>query len=163
MRLLTCALALFVLLTGCSSGGLPPGLVGKPAPALAIPDAAPANPLASLRGKVVVLNFWASWCAPCLLEFPSLAALQRDLPGIAVLAVSFDQDPANYRRFLAKHPVALRTALDPTGRSNAAFGSLRPPETWVIDKQGMVRRRFIGAQEWTTSEIEEYLRALEKE
>lgn len=138
-------------------------MVGRPAPALAIPGAQPADPLAELRGKVVVLNFWASWCAPCLLEFPSLAALARDLPGVAVLAVSFDQDTAAYQRFLAKHPVALRTALDPTGRSNAAYGTLRPPETWVIDKHGTVRRRFIGAQDWTTGEIEDYLRSLERE
>ncbi len=110
-----------------------------------------------------MLNFWASWCAPCLLEFPSLAALGRDLPGVAVLAVSFDQDPSAYERFLRMHPFGLRTALDATGRSNGVFGTARPPETWIIDKQGIVRRRFIGAQEWTTSEIEEYLRALERE
>ncbi len=144
---------------GCNTGNAPLGLVGKPAPALSIPDG--GNPLAALRGKVVVLNFWASWCAPCLLEFPSLAALRRDLPGVEVLAVSFDEDPEAYRRFLARHPLGLQTALDPTGRSNRAFGTERPPETYIIDKRGVVRRRFIGAQEWTTPEIEEYLRALE--
>lgn len=163
MRPFSCALLLLLALAGCNSGGPPPGLVGKPAPSIAIPGASPSDPLAALRGKVVVLNFWASWCAPCLLEFPSLAALQRDLPGITVLAVSFDQSPPDYQRFLERHPVALHTALDASGRSNAAFGTTRPPETWVIDKRGTVRRRFVGAQEWTTGEIEEYLRSLERE
>ncbi len=153
------------MLLGCNTGNAPLGLLGKPAPALSIPDGdpvqRPANPLAALRGRVVVLNFWASWCAPCLLEFPSLAALQHDLPGIAVLAVSFDRDPLAYRQFLARHPFALRTALDPSGRSNQAFGTARPPETYILDKTGTIRRRFIGAQDWTDPEIEHYLRALE--
>ena len=110
---------------------------------------------------MVVLNFWASWCAPCLEEFPSLAALQHDMPGITVLAVSFDQDPEAYARFLGRHPFPIRTALDTSGRSNQAFGTTRPPETYIIDPHGNIRRRFIGAQDWTSPEIEDYLRALQ--
>lgn len=160
-RPLLAALALALLLTGCNTGNAPLGLLGKPAPALQVPSpSGVTNPLAALRGRVVVLNFWASWCAPCLVEFPSLAALQRDLPRITVLAVSFDQDPAAYHRFLARHPLALETALDPTGRSNRSFDTTRPPETYVIDPHGIVRRKFIGAQDWTSPEIESYLRAL---
>ena len=144
-------------LSGCNTGNAPLGLIGKQAPALAIP----ADPLAALKGHVVVLNFWASWCAPCLEEFPSLTALQQQMPGVTVLAVSFDRDPQAYARFLRVHHIALRTALDTTGRSNEAFGTTRPPETFIIDRQGLVQRRFIGAQDWTTPEIEGYLRALE--
>ncbi len=144
-------------LAACNTGTVALGLVGKPAPALNLPD----HPLAELRGRVVVLNFWASWCAPCLEEFPSLTALQQQMPGITVLAVSFDQDPAAYTRFLALHHITLRTELDTTGRSNEAFSTTRPPETYIIDKHGVVRRKFIGAQEWTTPEIESYLRSLE--
>ena len=162
-RFVPAALALAFLLTaGCNTGNAPLGLLGKSAPALQIPSAGgTANPLAALRGRVVVLNFWASWCAPCLLEFPSLAALQRDLPGITVLAVSFDQDPEAYRRFLARHPFPIQTALDPTGRSNQAFDTTRPPETYILDPHGVVRRKFIGAQSWTSLEIESYLHALQ--
>lgn len=138
------------------------GRLGKPAPALAIPAGnGTANPLAALRGRVVVLNFWASWCPPCLLEFPSLAALQHDLPGITVLAISFDQDPAAYASFLRRHPFPLQTALDPTGRSSSAFNTTRPPETYIIDAHGIIRRKFIGAQDWTNPEIESYLRTLQ--
>ena len=147
-------------LPGCNTGNANLGPIGKPAPALSIPGQSPGNPLAALRGKVVVLNFWASWCPPCLEEFPSLTALQQQMPGIVVLAVSFDRDPAAYARFLRRHPLALRTALDTTGRSNRAFGTTEPPETWIIDPHGIIRRKFIGAQDWTSPEIESYLRAI---
>lgn len=151
------ALLSLLLLAGCDTGNASLGLVGKPAPALNLPG----QPLASLRGHVVVLNFWASWCGPCLEEFPSLAALQVQQPSVRVLAVSFDRDPDAYTRFLRIHPFALHTALDATGRSNEAFGTTRPPETYILDRNGIVRRRFIGAQDWTSPEIQGYLRALE--
>ncbi len=157
-RLLAAVTLALTLLPGCNTGNANLGLIGKPAPALSIPPA--GNPLAALRGRVVVLNFWASWCAPCLVEFPSLEALQRDLPGVTVLAVSFDTDPAAYANFLRRHPLTLRTALDPTGRSNQAFGTTMPPETYILDSKGIVRRKFIGGQDWTSLEIESYLRAI---
>ncbi len=148
---------LSLLLTACNTGNASLGLLGKAAPALNLPG----HPLAALRGRPVVLNFWASWCAPCLLEFPSLEALQQQVPGVTVLAVSFDRDPEAYARFLSLHHITVRTALDTSGRSNEAFGTTRPPETYILDSHGIVRRRFIGAQDWTDPEIESYLRALE--
>jgi cytochrome c biogenesis protein CcmG/thiol:disulfide interchange protein DsbE len=151
------ALLLPLLFTACNTGNASLGLLGKPAPALNLPG----HPLASLHGHPVVLNFWASWCAPCLLEFPSLEALQQQLPGVTVLAVSFDRDPQAYARFLRQHHITVRTALDTTGRSNTAYGTSEPPETYILDSSGVVRRRFIGAQDWTDPEIESYLRALE--
>ena len=146
-----------VFTSACNTGSAPTGLLGKPAPALGLAG----DPLAALRGRVVVLNFWASWCAPCLAEFPSLTLLQRQLPAVAVYAVSFDRDPAAYARFLRVHHITLRTALDTSGRSNEAFGTTRPPETYIIDRTGIVRRRFIGAQDWTSPEITAYLQALQ--
>ena len=83
------------------------------------------------------------------------------MPEIAMLAVSFDRGEAAYQRFLRLHPFAVPTALDTTGRSNEAFGTTRPPETFILDKTGIVRRKFIGPQDWTSPEIESYLRALE--
>jgi cytochrome c biogenesis protein CcmG/thiol:disulfide interchange protein DsbE len=142
--------------TACNRGKVPLGLIGKPAPALYLAG----HPLQALRGRVVVLNFWASWCAPCLEEFPALEALQQQIPGITVLAVSFDKTQQAYDTFLQRHRIDLRTALDTTGRSNAAYGTLMPPETWVIDPSGIIRRRFIGPQDWTSPEIESYLRAI---
>ena len=82
------------------------------------------------------------------------------MPELRVLAVSFDRDPAAYGEFLRRHPLQLETALDSTGHANEAFGTTRPPETFILDKTGVVRRKFIGAQDWTDPEIESYLRAL---
>jgi cytochrome c biogenesis protein CcmG/thiol:disulfide interchange protein DsbE len=147
----------FAALSGCNTGNAHLGLLGKPAPALNLPN----HPLDALRGRVVVLNFWTSWCPPCLEEFPSLAALQRQMPGVAVLAVSFDKDPQAYARFLGRHPFALRTTLDSSGRSSEAFGVTGPPETYILDRHGVVRRKFVGAQDWTSPEIVSYLRALQ--
>ena len=148
-----------LLLAGCNTGNAPLGLIGKPAPALNLPG----HPLRALRGRPVVLNFWASWCGPCQVEMPSLEALQRAMPGVTVLAVSFDTDPAAYARFLRTHPLTIRTALDASGRSNQAYGTTVPPETYVLDRNGVVERKFIGEPDggWTNPEIESYLHALE--
>jgi cytochrome c biogenesis protein CcmG/thiol:disulfide interchange protein DsbE len=158
LPILSCTLACVFIsaFTACNTGDAPMGLIGQSAPALHLPE----HPLQSLRGRVVVLNFWASWCGPCLLEFPSLQALQQQMPGVTVLAVSFDKTPQAYETFLQRHHIDLRTALDTTGRSNAAYGTEMPPETWIIDPHGIIRRRFIGPQDWTSPEIESYLRAI---
>lgn len=116
--------------------------------------------LSKLRGRVVVLNFWASWCAPCIEELPSLEQMQRELPQVQVVAVSTDEDAAAYQRFVAEHHVSLLTVRDADQRSNALYGSFRYPETYVIDKTGVIRRKFIGAQQWTSPEIVGYLQKL---
>src|SRR5665213_3117438 len=90
------------LLTGCDRGSHPEQL-GQPAPEFAISDGSQSVDLVKLRGHVVVLNFWASWCEPCVAELPSLTALQRDLPQIQIVTVSMDQDPDAYRRFLLRY------------------------------------------------------------
>lgn len=123
-------------------------------------DGAHALRLDQYRGKVVVLNFWAAWCPPCLEEFPSLIELQRQMPGIAVLAISFDEDDQLYRQFLIDNHIDLPTIRDATQRSNHAYGTTRPPETFIIDRNGVLRRKFIGAQDWTSPEIEQYLKQL---
>ena len=116
--------------------------------------------LAKLRGKVVVLNLWATWCAPCVEELPSLLAMQKEHPEIAVVAVSADQDDAVYRRFLVRHQVDVTTVRDSDQKVNAMYGTVQIPETYIIDRQGVLRRKFIGAQDWTGKEISEYLRKL---
>jgi cytochrome c biogenesis protein CcmG/thiol:disulfide interchange protein DsbE len=150
-------LLLLALLPGCNTGNPSFGLIGKPGPALHLPS----QPLAADRGHVVLINFWASWCGPCLQEFPSLVQLQQKLPQVRILAVSFDEDPEAYQAFLIRHPFPLHMALDSSGISSSAYGVTAPPETYVLDTHGIVRRKFIGAQDWTTPEILGYLRALQ--
>ena len=148
-----------LLASGCDRGAHP-GQIGHAAPAIQLQDGDHTISLDQFRGKIVVLNFWASWCPPCLEEFPSLATLQQQMPGIVVLAVSFDHDPAAYRQYLLDNHLGVRTLLDTTEHSNLAFGTSRPPETFVLDRDGTVRRKFIGAQDWISPEITDYLKQL---
>jgi len=144
---------------GCERGAHP-GNIGKPAPQFVISDGIQTIDLSKLRGQVVVLNLWASWCPPCVEELPSLLEMQQDMPGIKVVAVSIDQDDTVYRRFLTRHDVHLVTVRDPDGRINALYGTAQIPETYVIDRQGVLRRKFVSAQNWTNPEILSYLSKL---
>ena len=144
---------------GCDRGSHP-GNIDKPAPQFVLGDGTRTVDLAKLRGRVVVLNLWASWCAPCVEELPSLLALQQQMPKLAIVAVSADQDPEVYRHFLVEHHVDLLTVRDEEQRVNALYGTVQIPETYIIDRQGVLRRKFIGAQNWTSPEITSYLAKL---
>jgi thiol-disulfide isomerase/thioredoxin len=119
--------------------------------------------LAKLRGHVVVLNFWATWCAPCLEEMPSLEALQQQMPQVDVVLVASDETFTEYESYLARRPVKLLTVFDEKQTSNALYGSFRFPETYIIDKQGVVRRKLIGPQEFSSPEIVNQLKKLAAE
>lgn len=157
--LLAAAVLLILTATGCDRNSHPEQL-GTRAPMFTVNDGEHTVDLNKLHGHVVLLNFWASWCPPCLEELPSLEELQRDLPQVQVVAVSMDEDSAAYERFLKKYSVSLLTVRDGDQRSNAMYGTFRPPETYVIDKNGVIRRKFIGPQEWTSPEIVSYLKKL---
>ncbi|WP_446743609.1 TlpA family protein disulfide reductase [Silvibacterium acidisoli] len=146
-------------LAGCDRGDHP-AQVGTAAPGFTITDGAQTVRLSDYHGKVVLLNFWASWCAPCIEELPSLIALQKQMPEVTVIAVNFEDEEDSYRQFLKDNHVDLLTIRDASEKSNHAYGTTRPPETYVIDKQGIIRRKFIGPQQWTGPEIENYLRNL---
>jgi cytochrome c biogenesis protein CcmG, thiol:disulfide interchange protein DsbE len=148
-----------LLATGCDRGSHPEN-IDKPAPQFALGDGTRTADLSKLRGRIVVLNFWASFCAPCVEELPSLLALQKQMPNLAVVAVSIDQDPNVYRHFLIEHHVDVLTVRDEEQRVNALYGTVQIPETYIIDKQGVLRRKFIGAQNWTSPEITGYLSRL---
>lgn len=153
--------ALAIAATGCNRGGYPTD-INRPAPNVTIHDGTQTVSLAQYRGKIVVLNFWASWCVYCAAEWPSLEQLQNQFPNLVVIAVAFDSDPADYKQYVTDNQLHNMTViLDPTDKSNLAFGTTRPPETYVIDPRGMIRRRFIGAQDWSTPEIQSYIRSLE--
>jgi thiol-disulfide isomerase/thioredoxin len=144
---------------GCDRGGHP-GQIGKAAPMFAVSDSERSVDLAKLRGKVIVLNFWASWCAPCVEELPSLEAMQHRLPQVLVVAISTDEDGGAYQTFLKQHNVDLLTVDDAAQTSNALYGTFRYPETYIIDKNGVVRRKLIGPQNFTSPEMVDYLKKL---
>jgi peroxiredoxin len=156
-------LGLIVVLAsvGCYSGSRPPR-IGSTAPDFTVQDAQTRVTLSQLHGQVVVLNFWATWCAPCVEEVPSLVEMQRRLKGkgVTVLAVSVDVDDNAYRHFVTDHGLSLLTVRDPDQKSNALYGSFKFPETYIIDRNGVMRRKFIGAVDWTTPEITDFLSKL---
>jgi cytochrome c biogenesis protein CcmG/thiol:disulfide interchange protein DsbE len=149
---------LTISLSGCYSGTRPPR-IGTVAPDFTVRDSERAVTLSQLRGKVVVLNFWATWCAPCVDEVPSLVQLQQRMKnqGVVVLAVSVDEDGTAYQQFLRNHNVDLLTVRDPSGKSNDLYGTFKFPETYIIDRNGIMRRKFIGEVDWSEPEIVEFL------
>jgi len=148
-----------IFVAGCERGDHP-GNIGKPAPQFVVSDGVQSVDLSKLRGRIVVLNLWATWCAPCIEELPSLLAMQREMPDIAVVAISIDQDDAIYRSFLARNHVNLVTIRDESERINSLYGTVQIPETYVIDRNGILRRKFVSAQNWTSPEILDYLKKL---
>jgi len=152
------ACLLLVALSGCYSGTRPPR-IGSNAPDFTVQDAQSKITLSQYRGQVVVLNFWATWCAPCVEELPSLVEMQRRMKakGVTVLAVSVDVDERAYRQFVKDHSVNLLTVRDPDQKSNSLYGTSKFPETFVIDRNGVMRRKFIGAVDWTEPEITDFL------
>lgn len=151
-------IGLLLVLGGCYSGSRPPR-IGSTAPDFTVQDSQNKVTLSQLRGQVVVLNFWATWCAPCVEEVPSLVAMQQRMKakGVTVLAVSVDVDDSAYRRFVKDHNVNLLTVRDPGQKSNGLYGTSKFPETYVIDRNGVMRRKFIGAVDWTEPDITEFL------
>jgi peroxiredoxin len=145
-------------LSGCYSGSRPPR-IGRAAPDFTVRDSEHAVTLSQFKGQIVVLNFWATWCAPCVEEVPSLVRMQQRMKtkGVTVLAVSVDVDDSNYRRFVKDHSVNLLTVRDSDQKSNALYGTFKFPETYIIDRNGVMRRKFIGAVDWTEPEIIDFL------
>lgn len=152
------ALVVLISLSGCYSGSRPPR-IGSNAPDFTVQDSERRVSLHDLRGQVVVLNFWATWCPPCVEEMPSLVEMQRRMKdkGVIVVAVSVDVDQNAYQQFRKDHNVNLLTVRDPNQKSSNLYGTFKFPETFVIDRKGVMRRKFIGAVEWTAPEITNFL------
>lgn len=149
-----------LLVTGCDRGARP-DMVGRPAPQFTVVDADRKVALSDHRGKIVVLNFWATWCPPCVEEMPSLVAMQAKMKDkVTVLAVSTDHDKAAYDKFIREKTVGLLTVRDSELKSARLYGTYRYPETFVIDANGVLRRKFIGPVEWNNPEIIDYLNKL---
>ena len=104
--------------------------------------------LADYRGKVVLLNFWGTWCEPCVVELPSLLQLHHDEPNLVILAVSIDEDPDEYAQFIARRHVDLITVRDPGQTAATLFHTDMWPETYVIDRKGVIRSKYVGPQDW---------------
>ena len=159
-RLFPLAFLLLLPLTPGCDRGAHPYLMNKPAPDFNVADGSTSIHLANYRGKVVVLNFWATWCAPCIQEMPGLIDLHHDRPDLTVLGVSIDEDPEAYSRFLVRRHVDFPTVRDPNQSAARLFHTDGWPETYIIDRQGIIRRKIVGDPDWSNPEIRAYLDGL---
>jgi cytochrome c biogenesis protein CcmG/thiol:disulfide interchange protein DsbE len=124
-----------------------PTAIGSVAPdfTLASLDGEPIR-LADLRGRPVIVNFWASWCGPCIEEFPLLrdAAARHEADGLAVIGVVYRDRAEAAREFMERHGGTWAAAMDPGEQVATAYGVVGPPETYFIDRDGTIVARNIG-------------------
>lgn len=159
-RLLTLLLlASLALSSGCNRGAHPK-MLNIPAPDFTVSDGASTIHLANYRGKVVLLNLWATWCAPCVQEMPALVQLHHDDPNLAILAISVDEDPDAYKRFVNERHIDLTTVRDPNESVAKLYGSDGWPETYIIDRKGVIRRKVVGDPDWSNPEIRSFIQGL---
>ncbi|MCJ2045253.1 DsbE family thiol:disulfide interchange protein [Methylobacterium sp. J-078] len=141
------------LRSGADPAAIPSALIGKPAPAFALAampglnaNGAPVPGLSrdDLLGRVTVVNFWASWCAPCQIEHPQLMRLARE-PGVRLVGVDYKDTAENGRRFLTRNGVPFAAVgMDVEGRVGIDFGVYGVPETFIIGPDGTIRDKLVG-------------------
>jgi cytochrome c biogenesis protein CcmG/thiol:disulfide interchange protein DsbE len=147
------ALLFLVRLHGGDPSRVPSALIGRPAPAFALApleglqrDGQPVPGLSrdDLKGRVTVVNVWASWCGPCRQEHPLLVELAKD-PAIRVVGINQKDNPENARRFLGQlgNPFAA-VGVDPNGRASIEWGVYGVPETFIVGADGTIRHKQIG-------------------
>ena len=165
VALLAVGLAFAVIPMQC--GREEPFLAGAPAPDLRFTDLEGREvALSSFQGHLVVLNLWATWCAPCLAELPSLDRLHRALSrdGLVVLAVSVDEKATDVAGFVKAHGLTLAVLRDPAGAMAARdLHATSYPTTFVIDAGGRLRERYLGVADWDLPEALDHFRALMSE
>jgi peroxiredoxin len=136
--------------------------VGSAAKEFSVRDSDHQVSLNQFRGQVVVLNFWATWCPPCMQELPSMMEMQNQLRsrGVVVLGVSIDVDGDAYHRFLKQRGVNFVTVRDPEQKVAGMYGTSGWPESYIIDRQGVLRRKVVGPINWGSPEVMQFLAKL---
>jgi cytochrome c biogenesis protein CcmG, thiol:disulfide interchange protein DsbE len=154
--LLVCLVALFVDSNNWQGEH---SLRGRPGKDLHFTADGKPEQLSDFRGKVVILNFWATWCQPCVDETPSLIGLQKRIAplGGTVLGVSLDEDQKAYLDFLKAYQVDFPTYRDPSKQSARDFGTSKYPETYIINRQGFIERKIVGPQDWMSPQMVAYV------
>jgi peroxiredoxin len=148
-------LVLGTLLAGCErpTGGGADIAVGQVAPDFTLKDLDGRSvSLSDYRGKVVFLNFWATWCPPCREEMPAMERLNAVFEGkdFVMLAVNVEKDLEPVRAFLAQHPHSFAVLLDQQSAVQNLYGVFRFPETFLLDQEGRLVERFLGARDWSS-------------
>ncbi|OGB90110.1 hypothetical protein A2625_04785 [candidate division WOR-1 bacterium RIFCSPHIGHO2_01_FULL_53_15] len=166
--LLVCLFVGFAVSAFALGGQAPQGLpeTGRPAIDFKLPDLSGRTiSLSGHKGKVIFLNFFATWCPPCREEMPSMQALYNKLKGrdFEMLAVSIDRDAAKLKAFVEKNKYTFRILSDPDGTVASQYGVGAIPATFIIDKKGRIAGSFVGGRDWTERSVLEMLTRLMKE
>ena len=139
---------------------IPSALINKPAPDFSLPQLqTPDKKLsaADMRGQVWVLNVWGSWCVSCRYEHPVLNELAKQQL-VPIIGLNWKDKPEDATAWLARFGNPYQTSVtDRDGRVAIDYGVYGAPETYIIDRQGILRRKFVSAQNWTSPEILDYL------
>jgi len=145
---------------GTDPHALPSVLEGRVAPGFALKTLEGEDvDLASLAGKPLVLNFWATWCQPCALEHPNLMAGARRNPGVVFLGVLYGDTPEKAKRYLARAGSAYPTLVDPGQRTAMDYGVGGVPETFFIDRGGRIVKKL--AQPLSAAELQRNVEAIQ--
>ena len=134
--------------------------VGKPAPQFTLVDTKGKTwDLTELKGKVVFLNFWATWCPPCRKEMPSMQRVHTFMPNdrFIMLAILNNDDPTLADAMAAKIGATFPILIDPEGKVAKTYGLTGVPETYIIDKQGILQEKFLGEVQWDSPEAMQML------
>ncbi|MGH9785225.1 MAG: TlpA family protein disulfide reductase [Terriglobia bacterium] len=118
--------------------------------------------LGDFRGKIVLLNFWATWCPPCIEEMPSLNRLaeQNADKGLQIIGVSVDENADAYQEFLSRNKISFLTVRDASRGTSDRYGTFKLPESYVVSREGRLLRKVIGAADWTSQEMLTYFEGL---
>jgi cytochrome c biogenesis protein CcmG/thiol:disulfide interchange protein DsbE len=140
------------------SGTLEPRIVhaGETAPNFSIvTDDGRTITRSDFGGKLLVLNFWATWCPPCIEETPTLNAFQRVMGplGVVVLGVSVDRNEKLYKEFRQRFQISFLTTRDPEENISASFGTFQFPESYIINRSGKIVEKIISSQNWMDPEF----------
>lgn len=151
-----------VFLSGCDRSAEAPvkRTIGKPAPDFVLKDTTGKTwRLADFRGKVVFVNFWATWCPPCRAEMPSMQKLHQSLPAdsFQMLTILSNDRAELAEKFVAAIGFSAPVLLDPENDAYWAYGLTGVPETYIVDKQGILREAVIGPMHWDSPEARRML------
>ena len=160
MKTIASAVSLLIVLSGLLGMAARPPLIGSPAPEIVLKDLQGRDvKLSDLRGKVVLVNFWATWCKPCKEEMPAMQASYDKLrdKGFVVLAVNELEDTARVAEHIRTHGHTFEVVMDHNNQVANVYGVVGLPASFLVDPQGIVRERIAGSL-LTESRIEEMVK-----